>query len=207
MDDIFSETAVIPVLTIERGADAVPLARALVRGGLRVIEITLRTPDALQAITEIARAVPEAVVGAGTILTAADVSRAVAAGARFLVSPGLTPDLAAAGLASDLPYLPGVVTPAEIITARELGFPLLKFFPAAAAGGIATLRAYEPVFAGIAFCPTGGVTVENAGDYLALGNVPMVGGSWMAPAPAIHNGDWGRIEALAREASRLRRSR
>lgn len=206
MDDIFNETIVIPVLTIKRAADAVPLARALVRGGLKVIEVTLRTPDALAAIGEIARAVPEAIVGAGTVLTVADVSRAVAAGARFLVSPGLTPDLAAAGLASDLPYLPGAVTPSEVIAARETGFPLLKFFPAVASGGVATLRAYEAVFAGIAFCPTGGITAENAGEYLALGNVPMVGGSWMAPPQAVSAGDWGRIEALAREAARLRRT-
>ncbi len=204
MDDIFSETTVIPVLTIARAADAVPLARALVRGGLRVIEITLRTPDALAAIGEISHAVPDAIVGAGTVLTVADVSRAVAAGARFLVSPGLTPDLAAAGLASDLPYLPGAVTPSEIIAARELGFPLLKFFPAAACGGVAALRSYEAVFAGIAFCPTGGISAENAGDFLALGNVPMIGASWMAPPQAVADGDWQRIEALAREAARLR---
>jgi 2-dehydro-3-deoxyphosphogluconate aldolase/(4S)-4-hydroxy-2-oxoglutarate aldolase len=205
MHEIFRGTTVIPVLTIARVADAVPLAASLLRGGLRLIEVTLRTPDALAAIRAIAHDVPDIVVGAGTVLTGADASRAREAGARFLVSPGLTPELAAAGLASGLPYLPGAVTASEVIAARDLGFSLLKFFPAAAAGGVELLRAYAPVFAGVAFCPTGGVTAENAGAYLSLANVPMVGGSWMAPAEAVAAGDWRRIEALARAAAALRR--
>jgi 2-dehydro-3-deoxyphosphogluconate aldolase/(4S)-4-hydroxy-2-oxoglutarate aldolase len=206
MHDIFSATAVIPVLTIVRAADAVPLASALARGGLRVIEVTLRTAEAAAAIRAIARDVPQAVVGAGTVLTGADATRAAEAGARFLVSPGLTPDLAAAGLASELPYIPGAVTPSEIIAAREFGFSLLKFFPAAASGGVEALRALAPVFPGIAFCPTGGISDGNAGQYLALANVPMVGGGWMVPVEAVLAGDWAAIETRARQAARLRRS-
>jgi len=203
MHEIFSGVAVIPVLTIARAADAPPLALALLRGGLRVIEVTLRTPEALAAIREIRRRVPDAIVGAGTVLSGADVTRATEAGARFLVSPGLTPELAGAGRAGDLPYLPGAATPSEVMLARELGFSLLKFFPAAALGGVEMLRAYAAVFAGIAFCPTGGITPESAAQYLALANVPLVGGSWMVPADAVAAGDWERIEDLAREAAKL----
>ncbi|HEV8029153.1 MAG TPA: bifunctional 4-hydroxy-2-oxoglutarate aldolase/2-dehydro-3-deoxy-phosphogluconate aldolase [Stellaceae bacterium] len=205
MHEMFRDVAVIPVLTIARAADAVPLAEALLRGGLRVIEVTLRTPAAAEAIAEIRRRVPDVVVGAGTLLKGADIGRAVAAGARFLVSPGLTPELAAAGLASERPYLPGVVTPSEVMAARDLGLSLLKFFPATGAGGVDTLATYAPVFPGVAFCATGGVDRANAGAYLALANVTMVGGDWMAPADAVAAGDWRKIEALAREAAALRR--
>jgi len=203
MHEIFSGVAVIPVLTIARAADAPPLALALLRGGLRVIEVTLRTPEALPAIREIRRRVPDAIVGAGTVLTGADVTRATEAGARFLVSPGLTPELASAGRAGDLPYLPGAATPSEVMLARELGFSLLKFFPAAALGGVEVMSAYAAVFAGVAFCPTGGITPDSAAQYLALANVPLVGGSWMAPADAVAAGDWQRIEDLARDAAKL----
>jgi 2-dehydro-3-deoxyphosphogluconate aldolase / (4S)-4-hydroxy-2-oxoglutarate aldolase len=203
MHEVFQGTTVIPVVTIARAADAVPLAAALLRGGLRVIEVTLRTQEAPAAIHAIARALPDVVVGAGTVLTGADVTRAVEAGARFLVSPGLTADLVAAGLGSELPYLPGAVTPSEVIAAREHGFSLLKFFPAAASGGIEALRQLAPVFPGIAFCPTGGVGAENAAQYLSLPNVPMVGGSWMAPAEAITAQDWAGIEDKARRAAGL----
>jgi 2-dehydro-3-deoxyphosphogluconate aldolase/(4S)-4-hydroxy-2-oxoglutarate aldolase len=203
MHEVFQGTTVIPVVTIARAADAVPLAAALLRGGLRVIEVTLRTQEAPAAIRAIARALPDVVVGAGTVLTGADVTRAVGAGARFLVSPGLTADLVAAGLGSELPYLPGAVTPSEVIAAREHGFSLLKFFPAAASGGIEALRQLAPVFPGIAFCPTGGVGAENAAQYLSLPNVPMVGGSWMAPAEAITAQDWAGIEDKARRAAGL----
>jgi 2-dehydro-3-deoxyphosphogluconate aldolase / (4S)-4-hydroxy-2-oxoglutarate aldolase len=204
MHAIFQGTTVIPVVTVARAADAVPLATALLRAGLRVIEVTLRTPEAAAAIREIARRVPDAIVGAGTVLTGADVTRAVEAGARFLVSPGLTPDLVAAGLGSELPYIPGAVTPSEVIAAREHGFSLLKFFPAAASGGIEALRQLAPVFPGIAFCPTGGVGEANAAEYLSLANVPMVGGSWMASGEAIATGDWAGIEERARRAARLK---
>ena len=203
MHEVFQGTTVIPVVTIARAADAVPLAAALLRGGLRVIEVTLRTQEAPAAIRAIARALPDMVVGAGTVLTGADVTRAVGAGARFLVSPGLTADLVAAGLGSELPYLPGAVTPSEVIAAREHGFSLLKSFPAAASGGIEALRQLAPVFPGIAFCPTGGVGAENAAQYLSLPNVPMVGGSWMAPAEAITAQDWAGIEDKARRAAGL----
>ena len=201
MHPIFRQTKVIPVVTIEREADAVPLARALARGGLKLIEVTLRTPAALAAIAAIAHDVPEVVVGAGTILRDSDVTRALAAGAHFLVSPGLTPELAAAGLASEVPFIPGAITPSEVILARDLGFSFLKFYPAAGAGGVATLRNYALVFAGTVFCPTGGVTGENAPDYLALPNVPLVGGAWMAPPEAILVGDWSGITERARRAA------
>lgn len=204
MHEIFQGTSVIAMVSLARAADAVPLASALLRGGVRVIEVSLRTPEATAAIQAIARHLPDAVVGAGAVLTGADVTRAVEAGARFLASPGLTPDLVAAGLASDLPYLPGAVTPSEVIAAREHGFSLLKFFPAAASGGIEALRQLAPVFPGIAFCPTGGVDGETASGYLALPNVPLVGGGWMAPAEAIAAGDWAGIEERARRACRLR---
>ncbi len=201
MHAIFRATKVIPVVTIEREADGVPLARALARGGLNVIEVTLRTPAAPAAIAAIARDVPEVMVGAGTILRDSDVTRAIAAGARFLVSPGLTPELAAAGLAAEVPFIPGAVTPSEVIVARELGFSLLKFYPAAGLGGVTTLRNYALVFAGTAFCPTGGVTGENAREYLALPNVPLVGGAWMATPEAIAAGDWAGITERARRAA------
>ena len=205
MHEIFLGTTVIPVVTLERVEDAAPLATVLLRAGLRVIEVTLRTPASLQAIAEIARRVPDAVVGAGTVLTGADVRRAADAGARFLVSPGLTPDLVAARLGSELPYVPGAVTASEVIAAREHGFSLLKFFPAVASGGVEALRQLAPVFAGIAFCPTGGLNEANAGDFLALPNVPMVGGAWMAPADLIAAGDWAGIEERARRAARLQK--
>jgi len=205
MHEIFLGTTVIPVVTLERVEQAAPLATVLLRAGLRVIEVTLRTPASLQAIAEIARRVPDAVVGAGTVLTGADVRRAADAGARFLVSPGLTPDLVAAGLGSELPYVPGAVTASEVIAAREHGFSLLKFFPAVASGGVEALRQLAPVFAGIAFCPTGGLNEANAGDFLALPNVPMVGGAWMAPADLIAAGDWAGIEERARRAARLQK--
>jgi 2-dehydro-3-deoxyphosphogluconate aldolase / (4S)-4-hydroxy-2-oxoglutarate aldolase len=201
MHAIFRETKVIPVVTIEREADAVPLARALARGGLNVLEVTLRTPAAPSAIAAIARDVPEVVVGAGTILRGSDVTRALGAGARFLVSPGLTPELAAAGLASEVPFIPGAITPSEVILARELGFSFLKFYPAGGAVGVTTLRNYALVFSGTVFCPTGGVTGENAREYLALPNVPLVGGAWMATPEAIAAGDWTGIAERARSAA------
>jgi 2-dehydro-3-deoxyphosphogluconate aldolase/(4S)-4-hydroxy-2-oxoglutarate aldolase len=205
MQPIFRDVRVIPVITIERAADGVPLARALARGGMTAIEVTLRTPEAPAAIAAIARDVPEIVVGAGTVLRAADVTRAREAGARFLVSPGLTPEIAAAAIATGLPYLPGCVTPSEVMAARELGLSLLKFFPAEPAGGVATLRHFAPVFAGIVFCPTGGITQANAPEYLALPNVAMVGGSWMAPAEIVAAGGWSEITERARQANAVGR--
>jgi 2-dehydro-3-deoxyphosphogluconate aldolase / (4S)-4-hydroxy-2-oxoglutarate aldolase len=206
MHIIFRGISVIPVLTIERESDAVPLARALAEGGLSVIEIALRTPAATAAIAAIARELPHIVIGAGTLQRAADVAAAVHAGARFLVSPGTTPELAAAALASELPYLPGVATPSEIMAARSLGICLMKLFPAEALGGTGFLRALAPVFPGVAFCPTGGIDGGGAADYLALPKVPMVGGSWMAPKDAIASGDWPRIRRLAERAAAIGRA-
>jgi len=205
MDEIFEQTVVIPVLTIESVDDAVPLARALARAGLTRLEVTLRTEAAPAAIAAITRLVPEAVVGAGTLLRPTDITRAVEAGARFLVSPGFTPSLVAAGLTTGLPYIPGVATPSETMAARELGCSFLKFFPAASLGGPATLAALAPIFRGVAFCPTGGITQETAPQYLRLPNVPMVGGGWMVPASDVAARNWDRVETLARSAASLRR--
>jgi 2-dehydro-3-deoxyphosphogluconate aldolase/(4S)-4-hydroxy-2-oxoglutarate aldolase len=206
MHALFRGISVIPVLTIDRDRDAVPLARALFDGGLPVIEVTLRTPAATGAISAIRREVPQVAIGAGTLQRAGDVAAAVHAGARFLVSPGTTPELAASALATGLPYLPGVATPSEILAARALGICVMKLFPAEALGGAAFLKALAPVFPGIAFCPTGGIDERLAADYLALPNVPMVGGSWMAPKDAIAAGDWGRIRRLAERAAAIGRA-
>jgi 2-dehydro-3-deoxyphosphogluconate aldolase / (4S)-4-hydroxy-2-oxoglutarate aldolase len=206
MHPLFRNATVIPVLAIERERDAVPLARALYDGGLSVIEVTFRTEAAVASIAAIAAELPRVTVGAGTLLRAADVAAAVDAGAKFLVSPGMTPQLAGAALATELPYLPGVATASEIMAARALGVCVMKLFPAEAIGGVALLRALAPVFRGIAFCPTGGIDERSAEDYLALPNVPMVGGSWMAPREAIVAGDWDRIRHLAERAAAIGRA-
>ncbi len=196
---------VIPVLKIENAADAVPLARALAKGGLKVIEITLRTSEALEAIHRAAGEVEEAIVGAGTILSATQFDQAAQAGSRFIVSPGITREVLSAAAVSDVPLLPGAITPSEIMTAAEAGLDFLKFFPAEQAGGAAFLKSLASPFAGIHFCPTGGIGVKNAGDYLGLPNVICVGGSWVAPDDLVKAGKWDAIEALAREASRIGR--
>ncbi|MEO7057053.1 MAG: bifunctional 4-hydroxy-2-oxoglutarate aldolase/2-dehydro-3-deoxy-phosphogluconate aldolase [Caldimonas sp.] len=195
---------VIPVIVIDRLDDAVPMARALLAGGVRVLEVTLRTPVALAAIEAIARDVPDAIVGAGTVRTAVDARAAIDAGARFAVSPGCSERVAAACRDVGLALLPGAATASEVMQAAELGFDFLKFFPAAAAGGPALLRALAGPFPDIIFCPTGGVTASSAGDYLSLANVAVVGGSWLTPADALRARDWPRIEQLAREATALR---
>src|SRR3954468_16547805 len=205
MHALFRGVSVIPVVTIDRERDAVPLARALFDGGLPVIEVALRTPVAVAAIAAIARELPQVVVGAGTLLRAADVGRAVQAGARVLVSPGVTPELAGSALATELPYLPGVATPSEVMTARALGICVMKLFPAEALGGVAFVKALAPVFPGVAFCPTGGIDEGNAAEYLSLPNVPVVGGSWMVPRDAILAGDWSRVRRLAERAAALMR--
>jgi len=194
---------VIPVLKIADVADAVPLARALARGGLPVIEITLRTADALEAIRRVRLEVEEAVVGAGTILNARQFEQAADAGSRFIVSPGGTRQLFDAARDSEVPLLPGAITPGEIMAAAEEGLDFLKFFPAEQAGGAAFLKSLASPFAGIRFCPTGGVTASNAGDYLGLPNVICVGGSWVAPDGMVKAGQWDAIERLAHEASTL----
>ncbi|HTY50053.1 MAG TPA: bifunctional 4-hydroxy-2-oxoglutarate aldolase/2-dehydro-3-deoxy-phosphogluconate aldolase, partial [Steroidobacteraceae bacterium] len=198
---------VIPVLTVEQVEQAAPLARALHAGGLKVLEITLRTPAALAAIEAMRRAVPEAVVGAGTLTRPADFAAAAAAGAQFAVTPGLTPALIDAAVKAPYPLLPGVVTPGEILAALAAGFDTLKFFPAEPAGGVPMLQAFAGPFAAVAFCPTGGITRASAPAYLALGNVLAVGGSWVAPKALVDAGDWGGIERLARDAATLARPR
>ena len=195
---------VVPVVVLTDAADAVPLARALVAGGLPAIEVTLRTPAALDAIRAIAAEVPDAVVGAGTVLTPAQVADSVAAGARFLVSPGWTGVLLDAMRASGVPFLPGVSTTSEVVTLLELGVREMKFFPAEAAGGTAYLKSLAGPLPQARFCPTGGIGPDSAPEYLALPNVACVGGSWMLPGDAVAAGDWGRVEALAREAAALR---
>ncbi|MGK4905886.1 bifunctional 4-hydroxy-2-oxoglutarate aldolase/2-dehydro-3-deoxy-phosphogluconate aldolase [Streptomyces albus] len=195
---------VLPVVVLHDAEDAVPLARALVAGGLPAIEVTLRTPAAPAAIRAIADAVPEAVVGAGTVLSGDDVRTAVEAGARFLVSPGWTDTLLEAMRASGVPYLPGVSTASEVVALLERGVHEMKFFPAEAAGGTAYLKSLASPLPRARFCPTGGVSAANAASYLALPNVACVGGTWMLPADALAAKDWDRVRALAAEASRVR---
>jgi 2-dehydro-3-deoxyphosphogluconate aldolase / (4S)-4-hydroxy-2-oxoglutarate aldolase len=196
---------VIPVLTIEEPGHAVPLARALVRGGLPVLEITLRTEAALQALQKVAADVQGAVVGAGTVLDASQMTRARQAGARFIVSPGCTPELATAAKEAGVAFMPGVQTVSEAMVLAGQGFQLLKFFPAGASGGLAWLQGVAAPLAGLRFCPTGGIGADTAAPYLALANVACVGGSWVAPRDAVAAGDWARIERLAVAAAALKR--
>ncbi|WP_323041938.1 bifunctional 4-hydroxy-2-oxoglutarate aldolase/2-dehydro-3-deoxy-phosphogluconate aldolase [Gemmobacter sp.] len=202
MRDLCALAPVVPVLVIEDIAHARPLAEALVAGGLPVLEVTLRTPIALQAIRDMAQ-VPGAIVGAGTVLGPADVAAARTAGAQFAVSPGTTPALLAAAEAGGLPLLPGVATASEVMALLAHGHTMAKFFPAAAIGGAAALKALGGPLPQMAFCPTGGIDAGNAADYLALSNVICVGGSWVTPRAAMMAGDWGAIQALALAAKRL----
>lgn len=202
---IAGRAPVIPVLTIEEPETAVALAKALVKGGLPVLEITLRTEAALAALELIAQEVPDAIVGAGTVLNPDQLEQVQRAGARFGVSPGCTPDLAKAIGTSGLPFLPGVQTISEAMVLADRGFHLLKFFPADIAGGTGWLKAAAAPLAGLRFCPTGGVGAETASAYLALPNVACVGGSWVAPKNAVVARDWERIERLAAAASSLKR--
>ncbi|PWI44516.1 bifunctional 4-hydroxy-2-oxoglutarate aldolase/2-dehydro-3-deoxy-phosphogluconate aldolase [Streptomyces sp. ICBB 8177] len=192
---------VVPVVTLYDADDAVPLVRALVAGGLPAVEITLRTPAGLDAVRAVTRDVPDAIVGAGTVLTPRQVSGALDAGARFLVSPGCTDGLLTAMLGSGVPVLPGVATASEAMALLERGVGDMKFFPAEAAGGVRYLRSLAAPLPSARFCATGGIDAARAADYLALPNVPCVGGSWMVPADAVRAGDWGRIERLARAAA------
>lgn len=201
--DVMQDAPVIPVIVLNDVAHAVPLARALVAGGIRMLEVTLRTPQALECIERIAQEVPEAVVGAGTVRSVTDAIAAGKAGARFAVSPGFTIDVGKACQDAGLPLLPGVATGSEIMQAYEAGLHELKFFPALQAGGVAMLRAWSGPFFDVKFCPTGGVSATNAPEFLALPNVVCVGGSWLTPADAMHSGDWARITALAKAARAL----
>ena len=202
--EIMRGQPVIPVLKIDRLEDAVPLARALAQGGLPAIEITLRTPVGLEAIRLAAAEVPDAIVGAGTILNAAQFAAAEEAGARFIVSPGTTDELIDAASNSAVPMLPGAATPSEIMTALQRGYKVLKFFPAEQSGGASYLKALSSPLAEVRFCPTGGIGADNASAYLGLPNVICVGGSWVAPDRLLAEGAWDEIERLAREASALK---
>lgn len=200
---LLSLAPVVPVVVLDRLADAVPVARALVDGGIPVIELTLRTPVALDAIREIAGSVPDITVGAGTVTSPALAKEAADAGAQFLVSPGATPALLVGMRETGLPFLPGTATVSEVLAAGEAGCTELKFFPAEASGGAAYLKSLTSVVPGARFCPTGGITAASAPSYLSLGNVGCVGGSWLTPADALAAGDWARVTALAAEAARL----
>lgn len=202
--DLAQQGPVIPVIVINRVEDAVPMAQALVDGGIRVLEVTLRTPVALQCMEAIAKAVPQAIVGAGTVRSVADARAALAAGCTFAVSPGYTSELGLACREMGLPLLPGVSTGSEIMQANADGYYFLKLFPAVAVGGINLLKGFAGPFGDVKFCPTGGVTVDNAPQFLALPNVAVCGGTWLTPADAVAAKDWARITELAREASAIK---
>ncbi|HEY2592195.1 MAG TPA: bifunctional 4-hydroxy-2-oxoglutarate aldolase/2-dehydro-3-deoxy-phosphogluconate aldolase [Steroidobacteraceae bacterium] len=203
--DILARVPVMPVLVVDDARQAAPLARALVAGGLDVLEVTLRTPTALRALEAMRAAVPDATIGAGTVTGPEDFRDAVAAGAQFAVTPGYSPALGEAAARAGVAVLPGVMTPSEILAARAAGYDALKFFPAEPAGGTAMLRAFAGPFAEVKFCPTGGITRERAPQYLELSNVVCVGGSWLAPRELLERGEWVAIEQLAREAVALPR--
>jgi 2-dehydro-3-deoxyphosphogluconate aldolase / (4S)-4-hydroxy-2-oxoglutarate aldolase len=203
--DIMRTSPVIPVIAIDRLEDAVPLARALVEGGIRVLEVTLRTEHGLPAIRAMAEQVPGAIVGVGTLTQPEEFAAARDAGAVFGVSPGLTPSLIEAAKKSGLPLLPGVMTPSEVMVAREQGFRQLKLFPAVPAGGVGMLNAIAGPLGDIVFCPTGGISQETAPQFLACKNVACVGGSWLTPKEALKAGGWAQITALAKAASALQK--
>lgn len=203
--ELLATAPVIPVITIERAADAVPLARALIKGGLSVIEITLRTEAALAAAAAIVAEVPEAIVGIGTVLSADDLTRAAQTGAAFAISPGQSPELLKAAADGDVPYVPGVQTASDLTACVTAGFDVVKFFPAVPAGGLSALNALSGPFPGVTYCPTGGIGAANATEWLAHPKVIAVGGSWIAPPADIKQGAWAAIEDRARAASRLRK--
>lgn len=200
---ILSASPVMPVMVIEKEEQAVPLAQALLAGGIQVLEITLRTEAALGSIKAISQQLPEALVGAGTVVTPADLAAVTEAGAKFAISPGLTPELLAAAQQGSIPLIPGISTVSEMMQGMASGLDHFKFFPAEAAGGIKMLKAISGPFPHITFCPTGGISPANYQDYLALPNVACVGGSWLAPKEAVATGDWQKITELARQASTL----
>jgi 2-dehydro-3-deoxyphosphogluconate aldolase/(4S)-4-hydroxy-2-oxoglutarate aldolase len=199
-EQVLAEGPVIPVIVIHRLEHAVPLASALVAGGVRVLEITLRTPVAVEAIRLISEGVPKAIVGAGTVINAEELKAVEQAGALFAISPGLTPELLEAANKGGIALIPGVSTISELMTGISRGYTHFKFFPAEAAGGVKTLKAFAGPFPAIKFCPTGGITPETCNDYLALANVMCVGGSWLVPSDAVENERWEEVTALAKEA-------
>ena len=202
--EVMTTSPVMPVMVINQLDQAVPLAKALVEGGLKVLEITLRTPVALDAIRRIKAEVPGAIVGAGTIINTETLQQALDAGAEFIVSPGVTDSVIDAAIASGVPILPGVITPSEVMKLLEKGITAMKFFPAEAAGGIPMLKSLGGPLPQVTVCPTGGVNPKNAPEYLALSNVACVGGSWMAPAELVDAGDWAEITRRAAEAAKLK---
>jgi 2-dehydro-3-deoxyphosphogluconate aldolase / (4S)-4-hydroxy-2-oxoglutarate aldolase len=204
VDALLRQAPVLPVLSIERLDDAVPLARALVAGGLPVLEVTLRSDAALGAIAQIRALVPAAIVGAGTILEAADLHAVIAAGAAFAISPGASDELYVAAATASIPFIPAIATASELMRGLAHGHRRFKFFPAEAAGGTGALKSFAGPFPQASFCPTGGIGADRAPDYLALGNVITVGGSWMVPGDAVNRGDWARITALAADCAALR---
>ena len=204
--DIMQDAPVIPVIVVNHLEHAVPMAKALVAGGIRVLEVTLRTPQGLAAISAIAKEVPDAWVGVGTVRSTQDAQDALNAGARFAVSPGYTSALGMKCKDIGLPLLPGVATSSEIMMAQADGYQQLKFFPAVQAGGINMLKAWQGPFGDVKFCPTGGISMANAADFLALSNVVCVGGSWLVPSDALEQGDWARITSLAQAAVALRKA-
>jgi 2-dehydro-3-deoxyphosphogluconate aldolase/(4S)-4-hydroxy-2-oxoglutarate aldolase len=206
VEQVMRTSPVIPVLTVEDLAHAAPLAQALLAGGLKVLELTLRTPIALEAIKAMVEAAPDAIVGAGTVLNPDDLYRAVDAGAKFIVSPGLTEKLARAAEAAGVPLLAGIATAGDIMRGLDLGLNRFKFFPAETSGGAAAVAAFGGPFGEVRFCPTGGVTPQNAPNYLALKNILCVGGTWITPKAAVTAGEWDKITELARQAAALPRA-
>lgn len=203
--EVLAASPVMPVIVLERVADAVPLAKALVSGGIRVLEVTLRTPVALACVSAIRDAVPDAIVGVGTIASAADMEASKDAGAAFGVSPGASPALLKKAAELGFPFLPGVMTPSDVMAAIDAGYTAMKLFPAREAGGIGMLKALGGPFPHVVFCPTGGIDASSAPDFLALSNVACVGGSWLAPQSLVAKQDWAQIERLARAAATLRK--
>ncbi|MFD3395349.1 bifunctional 4-hydroxy-2-oxoglutarate aldolase/2-dehydro-3-deoxy-phosphogluconate aldolase [Alteromonas macleodii] len=199
-EEIFAAGPVVPVLVINDVEKAVPLAKALMEGGIKVLEVTLRTPAAIDVIKRIAQEVPDSLIGAGTVTNAQQLKAVVEAGAKFAISPGMTADLLKAGMDSEIPLIPGISSTSDLMKGKDAGYTHMKFFPAEASGGVKAIKSISGPFPDVTFCPTGGIGPDNYNDYLALNNVKCVGGSWLAPDDAIESGDWARITQLAEEA-------
>ncbi|NOH59668.1 bifunctional 4-hydroxy-2-oxoglutarate aldolase/2-dehydro-3-deoxy-phosphogluconate aldolase [Alteromonas sp. 07-89-2] len=199
-EEIFAAGPVVPVLVINDVEKAVPLAKALMEGGIKVLEVTLRTPAAIDVIKRIADEVPDSLIGAGTVTNAQQLKAVVEAGAKFAISPGMTADLLKAGMDSEIPLIPGISSTSDLMKGKDAGYTHMKFFPAEASGGVKAIKSISGPFPDVTFCPTGGIGPNNYNDYLALNNVKCVGGSWLAPDDAIESGDWARITQLAKEA-------
>ena len=199
-EEIFAAGPVVPVLVINDVEKAVPLAKALMEGGIKVLEVTLRTPAAIDVIKRIADEVPDSLIGAGTVTNAQQLKAVVEAGAKFAISPGMTADLLKAGMDSEIPLIPGISSTSDLMKGKDAGYTHMKFFPAEASGGVKAIKSISGPFPDVTFCPTGGIGPDNYNDYLALNNVKCVGGSWLAPDDAIESGDWARITQLAKEA-------